>query len=314
MIRRIAKLARAAPVLALSILAAVCLATAGHAQDSGARRKVIIDQDAMGPASSDLQSILMLLQAPDVEVLGITVPSGDGWRDEEMSHTLRLLEIAGRTDVGVYPGAVFPLVNTEQRTKVWEQLYGKLVYKGAWADTWPAGTTGRPSPYHSDPYLVPPSPLGEPKIEPRTETAAAFLVRKVHEFPGQITIIAAGPLTDIALAARLDPQFSSLAKELVFMGGSFNPVAADNAFANEYQNAPRLEFNMRWDPEAASIVLHEPWKKITQIPVDPTTKTYFKPEYFQQIAHGRAPFWASSAGPSPCGTSWPWPSGSIRRS
>jgi len=282
---RIAKLARLLPVLALSILA-----TAGHAQDSGARRKVIIDQDAMGPASSDLQSILMLLQAPDVEVLGITVPSGDGWREEEMSHTLRLLEIAGRTDVGVYPGAVFPLVNTQQRTKVWEQLYGKLVYKGAWADTWPAGTTGRPSPYHADPYLVPPSPLGQPKIEPRTETAAAFLVRKVHEFPGQITIIAAGPLTDIALAARLDPQFSSLAKELVFMGGSFNPVAADNAFANEYQNAPRLEFNMRWDPEAASIVLHEPWKKITQIPVDPTTKTYFKPEYFQQIAHGRAPF------------------------
>lgn len=266
------------------------MATMAGAQDSSARRKVIIDQDAFGPASSNLQAILMLLQASDVEVLGITVTSGDGWRDEEVSHTLRLLEIAKRADVGVYPGAVYPLINTQQRTKIWEQLYGKLFYKGAWTETWPSEGTTRRSPYHADPFLVPPSEAGEPKIKPATETAANFLVRKVHEFPGQITIIAAGPLTDIAMASRLDPQFSSLAKELVFMGGSYNPVAADNEFASEYANTPRLEFNMRWDPEAASIVLHEPWKKVTQVPIDPTTKTFFKPEFFQQLSHGKAPF------------------------
>ena len=50
----------------------------------------------------------MLLQARDVEVLGITIPSGDGWRDEEVSHTLRLLEIAQRTEVPVYPGSGLP--------------------------------------------------------------------------------------------------------------------------------------------------------------------------------------------------------------
>jgi inosine-uridine nucleoside N-ribohydrolase len=148
----------------------------------------------------------------------------------------------------------------------------------------------RRSPYHADPFLVPPSPAGEPKIKASPESAAAFLVRKVREFPGQVTIIAAGPLTDVALASRLDPQFASLARELVFMGGSYNPVAADNAFAAEYANAPRLEFNMRFDPEAASIVLHEPWKKITQVPIDPTTRTFFKPEYFRQLSLGRAPF------------------------
>jgi len=253
------------------------------AADATARRKVIIDQDAFGPAGSNMQAILMLLQSKDVEVLGITIPSGDGWRDEEVSHTLRLLEIAQRTDVPVYPGAVFPLVNTQARNKHWEALYGKLFYKGAWTEVWPTEGTVRRTPYHADPYLVPPAAAGEPKIKPARESAASFLVRKVHEFPGQVSIVAAGPLTNLALASRLDPQFSSLAKELVFMGGSFKPTAATNEFAAEYANAPRREFNMRWDPEAASIVLHEPWKKITQVPIDPTTATFFKPEFINRL-------------------------------
>jgi purine nucleosidase len=258
--------------------------------DSAVRRKVIIDQDAFGPAGSNLQAILLLLQAKDVEVLGITIPSGDGWRDEEVSHTLRLLEIAQRTEVPVYPGAVFPLVNTQARTRRWEELYGRLFYKGCWTETWPSEGAVRRTPYHADPYLVPASPAGEPQIKAQHESAASFLIRAVHQFPGQVTIIAAGPLTNLALASRLDPQFSALAKELVFMGGSFNPMPADNPFAAEYVNATRREFNMRFDPEAASIVLHEPWKKITEVPIDPTTRTFFKPEFIRDIATGRAPF------------------------
>jgi purine nucleosidase len=258
--------------------------------DVAARRKVVIDQDAFGPAGSNMQAILMLLQAKDVEVLGITIPTGDGWRDEEVSNTLCLLEIAGRTEVPVYPGAVFPLVNTQALVERWEALYGKLFYDGAWTQTWPDEGAVRRTPYHADPYLVPPSPVGVPKLKPAKGTAAEFLVRKVHEFPGQVTIIAAGPMTDLALAARLDPQFASLAKELVFMGGSFNPVSSGNAFAGEYANTPRKEFNMRFDPEAAHIVLHEPWKKITEIPIDPTTRTFFKPEYIREVATGKAPF------------------------
>ena len=112
----------------------------------------------------------------------------------------------------------------------------------------------------------------------------------MHEFPGQVTIICAGPLTNIAITSRLDPQFSSLVKELVFMGGSFNPMPADNPFAAEYVNATRREFNMRFDPEAASIVLHEPWKKITEVPIDPTTKSFFKAKFISDVATGKAPF------------------------
>ena len=119
-----------------TLLVITALVTLGATVDCRAaeatpRRKVVIDQDAFGPAGSNMQAILLLLQSKDVEVLGITIPSGDGWRDENVSHTLRLLEIAQRTEIPVYPGAIFPLVNTQSRTKLWEALYGQLFYKGA---------------------------------------------------------------------------------------------------------------------------------------------------------------------------------------
>ncbi len=271
-------------------LTVLLLAVVATAHAAGPRRRVIIDQDAYGPAGSNLQAILMLLQASDVEVLGITVVSGDGWRDEEVDQTLRLLEIAGRTDVPVVPGAVLPLVNSAQRTKAWEGVYGKLFYKGAWTEHWPDQGVARREPHPNDPYLVPPSPAGTPHIKAAPEAAADFLIREVRRYPGEVTVIAAGPLTDLALAARLDPKFASLTQQLVIMGGSFNPTAAHNEFAAEYVNSPRREFNARWDPEAASLVLHEPWPKITQVPIDPTTKTFFTPAMRERVAHGRAPF------------------------
>src|SRR5471032_68142 len=78
------------------------------------KRKVIIDQDAFGPGGPNLQPILMVLQAPDVEVLGITTVSGDGWQKENTAHTLRMLELIGRTDVPVVAGATYPLLNSQE--------------------------------------------------------------------------------------------------------------------------------------------------------------------------------------------------------
>src|ERR1700732_4403809 len=96
------------------------------------KRKVIIDQDCAGPGGTDMQSVLALINSPETDVLGITVVTGDGWRDEEVQHTLRLLEIIGRTDIPVVPGLAAPMVRTKQWTDAWEQMYGKVLYQGAW--------------------------------------------------------------------------------------------------------------------------------------------------------------------------------------
>ena len=101
-------------------------------KDAEAKRKVIIDQDCAGPGGTDMQAVLALVQSPDTDVLGITVVTGDAWLAEEVQHTLRLMEIIGRTDIPVVPGAAFPLVNTKDYIARWETLHGKVVYQGAW--------------------------------------------------------------------------------------------------------------------------------------------------------------------------------------
>lgn len=260
-------------LLGLMAVLIVCPAMA----DPVSKRKVIVDQDALGPMGSNLKSVLMLLRAENVEVLGFTVASGDGWRDENVASLLRVLEVVGRTEVRVYPGAVFPLVNSEARTRRWEALYGKLVYKGAWSEEVPGK-------HPRTPYEVPAFAQGMPQVKPANLSAAEFMVRMVRKYPGEVTIWSGGPLTNVALAARLDPQFARQAKELVFMGGSFLPEPADNQFAEEYRLTPRLEFNLRFDPEAASLVLHEPWRAITQVPVDPSTRTLWTREDIDELS------------------------------
>src|SRR6516162_1803953 len=131
----------------------VALAFALHAQG---KRRVVIDQDAAGPGGTDLQSILALVNSPDTDVLGITVVTGDAWRDEEVQHTLRLMEIIGRTDIPVVPGAVFPLVNSKEYIAKWETLHGKIVYQGAW------NFGPGPDRKAHGPKEIPPMPEGTP--------------------------------------------------------------------------------------------------------------------------------------------------------
>lgn len=252
------------------------------------RRKLVIDQDAHGPASTNLQSLLMLLAAEDVEVLGIGVVSGDGWCAENTAHLLRLLEIAGRTEVPVHRGATFPLLNTAERMRRWEALHGRLFWKGAWTEHFIDGRY-REGEHHAQPHLVPALAEGLPTTAAAPGTAAQFLVDTVRRHPGEVTVWAAGPMTNLALAARLEPDFAALARELVFMGGSFSPVAADHVFAQEYQYSPRHEFNLRFDPEAAALVLREPWQRITQVPVDATTRTFWRPEHQAEVGAGASP-------------------------
>jgi inosine-uridine nucleoside N-ribohydrolase len=235
------------------------------------RRKVIIDQDAFGGVN--LQPMLLILQSSDVEVLGITVESGDGWQKESVAHTLRMLELIGRTDVPVVAGATYPLINSEEATRRWEAMYGKIPYKGAWMDHWPDyNTMNRPHYHAAD--VVPPLEEGEPTTKPAPGVAAEFLVQQVRRYPGEVSIVALGPFTNIALAAKLDEGFAASARELVFMGGSMNPSAATvDEFSLQYINRPRVEFNCWWDPEAARIMMHAHWRKITAVPTDATVGT-----------------------------------------
>jgi purine nucleosidase len=252
--------------LALMLL---LVAFVGHSFGSAQpRRKIIINEDCSGPGGSNMQTLLVLIQSPQVEVLGITVVSGDQWRDEEVAHTLRLLEIIGRTDIPVVPGAAFPLVRSREEAQLWQQRYGKVAYAGAWDDRW----------WH-EPFVVPELPEGRPTTKPADEDAVHFLIRMVHKYPREVTIYEGGPMTNLALAVTIDPQFSELVKELVFMGGSLNPRTDNPEFASN----PRHEFNFWFDPEAARIVLHELWKKIVCTPTDISIKTHLTPAMIKEI-------------------------------
>jgi purine nucleosidase len=252
----------------------VFLLLAGSLVQGQQRRKVIIDQDGSGPGGSNMQTLLLLIQSPEVEVLGITVVSGNQWRDEEVAHTLRLLEIIGRTDIPVIPGAVFPLVRRREETQLWQQRYGKVAFAGAWDDRW----------WH-EPFVVPPLPEGQPTAKPAAEDAVHFLIRKVREFPHQVTIYEGGPMTNLALAISIDPQFAEMAQDLVFMGGSLSPQTDDP----EWVTNPRHEFNFWFDPEAANIVLRAPWTKIVCTPVDISIKTRLTPAIIKQIEAAGTP-------------------------
>jgi inosine-uridine nucleoside N-ribohydrolase len=237
-------------------------------------RKIIINQDCSGPGGSNMQTLLTLIQSPQVEVLGITVVTGNQWRDEEVAHTLRLLELIGRTDIPVVPGAVFPLVHRRNEALLWQARYGKVAFAGAWDDRW----------WHEH-DVIPKLLEGEPTTKPSDEDAAHFLIRMVRKYPHEVTIYEGGPMTNLALANAIDPHFAELAEALVFMGGSLSPQTDDP----EFISSPRHEFNFWFDPEAAKAVLQAPWKKVVCTPVDISVKTKFTGEMVAEIARSNSP-------------------------
>ena len=248
---------------------ATCLPTPALAQ----KLKVIVDQDARGPASTDMQSILMFVQSPDVEVLGVTLVSGDQWVREETQRTLRALEIAGRSDIPVVAGAEHPLINSKQETELWEKSYGEFGFKGAWSDRT----------YHP-PDVIPELEEGDPSTKPLDQHAVNFIIEMVRRYPNQVTLWAGGPLTNFAMAVRMEPKLPSLAKELVLMGSGFNEERGNIHRANS-----RREFNWWWDPEAVRIVMSADWKKITITPHDMGPKVRLTEETKDRISRAGTP-------------------------
>jgi purine nucleosidase len=135
------------------------------------------------------------------------------------------------------------------------------------------------------PWEVPPKPEGTPHIKPLDEDAAHFLIRQVHAHPHQVTVYAAGPLTNIALALTIDPHFAELTQGIVVMGGSLDPQTEDA----EFSTSPRHEFNFWFDPEAARITLRAHWPRIDVTTVDISIKAMFTQEILDAISKSPNP-------------------------
>ena len=279
--------------LLLSLLMVVAAGVCAAQMRPSDRELVLIDQDGSGPGGSNQMAMLALLQAPNVQVLGITMVTGNAWRDEETLTTLRMLELTGHADVPVARGAVFPLVRTERETKLGEALYGKVAWLGAWGEgqTTLVETAGGVTPVvegqfkEHGPYEIPAMKEGRPTIKALDEDAAHFLIRQVRAHPHEVTIYAAGPMTNIALAISIDPEFAGLTKGIVLMGGSLNPATEDPEFAT----SPRHEFNFWFDPEAAHIVLRADWPRVDVTTVDVSIKAPFTQAMLDEIAKAQTP-------------------------
>ncbi len=238
-------------------------ASVAFAQIPSGRKKVVFDQDTDGIIGGNNDPLVMLLQSDNIHVLGVTVATGNGWLKQETADVLKLIELIDRPDVPVYMGSEFPLVQSRETPVLLTKLYG-----GSRTDPF-LGAYGEYSP---GPDVVVPPPGGFAKIKPHAGHAALFIIKAIRDNPHEVTLYCGGALTNIALAISLDPGIVPLTKEIAFMGTSpeFQPKTV----------------NVIYDPEAAKIVLHAPWPKLTLFTVDVSEKVHRTPAMAEAIAKG----------------------------
>ena len=215
-----------------------------------APRPVVIDND--WSIAGGAMAVMPLIADREVTILGLTGVIGDAYVPDSTAHTLRFLEIIHRPDIPMVEGANTPLVRTKPELDRWETLYGKLPYKGAWNDSKP----GEPV---IGPTDVSPMKEGPTRLHAAPGTAADYLVAQAKAHPGALEILAAGPLTNLALAVRLDPGFAGRVRRLVVMGGLVNAALPRVTIdADNY-----TDFNFLFDPEAADIVMTAGFPDVT---------------------------------------------------
>ena len=196
-------------------------------------RKIILDTD---PGIDDAMAVFLALGAPELDLIGLTAIFGNVPVELATTNALRLLEIGGRADIPVATGAAKPLASD---------------YRGPVARI--HGEDGQGN------LFLPPPSTGAVGL-----SAAEFIVQQVRRFPGEVTLVAIGPLTNLALALQLDPEIAAMTQEVVIMGG--NAFVAGNA-------TPTAEANILNDPDAADIVFGAAWP-VTMVGLDVTHKVH----------------------------------------
>src|ERR1700678_241767 len=209
-------------------------------------QRIIIDTD---PGVDDAIAILLALRSPELKVEAITPVSGNVPLELTLTNALRLVEIAGRRDIPVAAGASHPLT---RRLVTAKYAHGN---NGLGGVDFPAPTT-----------------------KPSRETANEILSRIVRESPGEITIVAVGPLTNIATVLSSDPALAGMIRGIALMGGS---LSGGNV-------TPSAEFNFYVDPEAARIVFdsHIP---LTMVGLDVTRKVLLREDHIQLLEASKNP-------------------------
>ena len=242
-----------------ALCAAALLAAVSARAQPAAVHHVIFDTDFALPPQDDGLALALALNSPELDVVGITTVAGNYNIARANADVLRMLEIAGREDVKVYGGAARPLAHAKDAFAV--SHYGKW-----WSD---------------EPAAEPPGGFAKKKLE--AEPAADFIVRAATARPGDVEIIAIGPLTNVATAIQRAPSVVRAVKRITIMGGAIAalPDGAGNI-------TPNAEFNFWVDPEAARIVFRS-GIPVTLSPLNVSMKTSFDRASFDALAASASP-------------------------
>jgi purine nucleosidase len=232
--------------------------------------QIIIDSDfkTMNDDGQVLAMAAQLQAQSALQIMGLCVVSGNDWQPQEAAEALKAVERLGiENTVGVYPGADTPLDRDVVSARA--QAVTGNGYLGAFDKPFPSGPAD----------LLPPPDGFATHTAARETSAADFIAETVRAHPHEITLLAIGPLTDIAAATTAHPDIIGLIKEIVYMGGAFDVPGNTTATA---------EFNWWFDPLAAHQVLRLPVRHII-LPLDLTDSVMLTKPIYDQIASAANP-------------------------
>jgi inosine-uridine nucleoside N-ribohydrolase len=217
---------------------------------AGGKKKLIYDQDHRGPLSTDTAATVMLLQADNIDLLGICTVSCDMWAKQETAYALRLLEIMGRTEIPVFLGAQEPLLNTKAEAQMRYQMFGAR----SLGDEGYLGSFAKDAPGRDEINPLPPPYNRFAQIKAQPEPAADFIIRTIRANPNEVTMYCGGPMTNLALAVMLAPDIVPITQEVIFMGGGIHHSTSS--------------VNVYFDAEAAKICFRAGFSKFTVVITD----------------------------------------------